>query len=140
MAETKTQTTETPENPRQKIREARERRRLRLIEGTVPQTIKVYAANETMREVLRHPGGGSFPDSLGEGTEWPNDSFTQRRLAEGSIGTEASSGGESSEPDQSQNPREQAKAAWPKTAAKSKSESNGSPKQQPKNSPPQATS
>jgi hypothetical protein len=115
MTETKNQK-QTRENPRTAIREARAKR-LRVIEGQQPKTIKVFAANETMRGVLRHHTGTRFRDKLDQGVEWPNDSFTKRRLAEGSVLTEASSGGEPVEPDPAQNPREHAEAFKPKKRA-----------------------
>jgi hypothetical protein len=96
-----------PENPRKAIREAREAR-LRVIDGP-PKTIKVFAASEALRAVLRHSSGTRFRDRLDQGVEWPNDSFTKRRIADGSVRTEPASG-EWVEPDPSKNPREQAAA------------------------------
>lgn len=103
---------EKPENPRKAIREARAAR-LRVIQGPV-KTVKVYAANEAMRGVLRHANGTRFRASLDQAAEWPNDSFTARRIAEGSVRTEPSSGGEQAEPDATKNPREHAEALKPK--------------------------
>ena len=110
-------------NPRDAIREAR-KRRLRVIEsGQPPKTIKVFAANEAMRDVLRHSGGARFRDALDQGVEWPNDSFTKRRIADGSVLTEAPSGnGESAPVDESLNPREQAAARKPKQESKSEAQ------------------
>jgi len=103
-------------NPRDAIRDARAAR-LKLIQGDLPPpTVKVYAANEVMRGVLRHPSGNvSFRETLGEAVEWPNDGFTARRIAEGSVLTEPSSGGEWVRPDETKNVREHAEARKPKT-------------------------
>lgn len=113
-----------PVNPRQAIREARQRR-LKLITSGQGKatTIKVYPANDAMREVLRHPGRGiRFRDNLDQGVEWPNDSFTQRRIAEGSILTEPATSGEYVAPDKSLNPREQSAARKVQTTKQEKSE------------------
>ena len=113
--ETKPQTQQSkPVNPRDAIRERRTRR-LRLISAGKPTTIKVFAANETMREVLRHGGTGMrFRDSIEQGVEWPNDSFTARRIRDGSVRTDGPGSGEMPEPDESLNAREQAEANKPK--------------------------
>lgn len=105
---------EKPENPRKAIREARERR-LRVIEGP-PKTVKVYAANEAMRGAMRHTNGTRFRSNISDGVEWPNDTFTKRRIAEGSILTEAGGGREYTAPDETKNAREHAAANKPKSA------------------------
>jgi hypothetical protein len=45
--------------------------------------VRVLPANDELRRVLRHPRGMRFR-STGS-VEWPHDSFTTRRLADGSI-------------------------------------------------------
>lgn len=47
--------------------------------------MKVWPANEKMRQVLKHPVAGSFRETLQAGVEWPRDQFTMRRLKEGAI-------------------------------------------------------
>jgi hypothetical protein len=48
-----------------------------------PPGVRVVPANDEMRKILRHPRGLRFRS---EGAmEWPNDRFTKRRLADGSI-------------------------------------------------------
>jgi hypothetical protein len=37
--------------------------------------------------VLKHPKGGGFPES--GSAEWPDDRFTKRRIADGSVTREA---------------------------------------------------
>jgi hypothetical protein len=104
------QTEKQAENPRTKIREAR-LARLRLVEGP-PNTIKVYAGNEAIRASMRHGGTGiGFRETLGEPVEWPNDSFTHRRIKDGSVRTDGPGPAESAKVDESLNPREQAAAA-----------------------------
>lgn len=137
---TETKTQSDPVNPRTAIREARQRR-LRVISQGRAATTKVFAANETMREVLRHPSGGRFRDSIDQGVEWPNDSFTMRRIADGSVRTDGPGSGEQEEPDESLNAREQAAARKPKPAepnAEQKTEgARPSNKRQPEPEPPQ---
>ena len=50
-------------DPRASRREARARR-LRLVTEGQRSTVKVFAANETFREVLRHANGARFGDGL----------------------------------------------------------------------------
>ena len=45
--------------------------------------VRVIPANEDVRRTLKHPRGMAFRSS--GGVEWPDDSFTTRRLADGSI-------------------------------------------------------
>jgi hypothetical protein len=127
MVDMKTQVQPQPhqqqpaENPRKAIQERRNRR-LRLIKGNQPETIKVYAANEALLDALRHPANGMrFGSSMEQGVEWPNDSFTKRRIADGSVRTDGPGSGEMAEPDESLNAREQAAARAPKP----KEEANG---------------
>jgi hypothetical protein len=103
------------ENPRKAIREAR-LAKLKVIDGP-PKTIKVFAASERLRSSLRHATGAGFASKLDQAVEWPNDSFTHRRLKDGSISLERSSGGaDDSEPDETTNAREQAAVSKPKKA------------------------
>jgi hypothetical protein len=45
----------------------------------------VYPVNEDVRKKIKHPNGIGFRDTLDQGVDWPNDSFTQRRLAGGTV-------------------------------------------------------
>jgi len=107
--------TQRPENPRKAIREARQRR-LRVIDGP-PRTIKVFAANEDMRAVLRHPNKIRFRSALSEGVEWPNDSFTKRRIADGSVRIDGPASPSDPVPvNESLNPRQQSATRFIKDA------------------------
>jgi hypothetical protein len=125
--ETKTNHNSKPVNPRTAIREARQRR-LRLVASGKPATVKVYAANEAMREVLRHPTGTRFRDKLDQPVEWPNDSFTARRIADGSVRTDGPGSAEPIEGDESLNPRQQSAARKAQNTKAEKAESKSAPK------------
>jgi hypothetical protein len=49
--------------------------------------MKVFPKNDEMRKVLRHPGAGPFP--VEGAADWPDDSFTHRRIKDGDVTTEA---------------------------------------------------
>jgi len=70
-------------NPKWSLRKQQQQARLaRMREFRVPG-VRVTPASEELRAVLKHPTAGAF---RAEGsTEWPNDRFTKRRLAEGSV-------------------------------------------------------
>jgi len=132
MVEMKTETKpveKQAENPRKAIQERRDRR-LRLIKGNQQEVVKVYAANEGLHDVLRHPANGMrFSGSIEQGVTWPNDSFTKRRIADGSVRTDGPGSGEMEEPDESLNAREQAAARAPKEEEPTEtSETNGNGK------------
>lgn len=46
--------------------------------------VRVIAASDELRSVLKHPKGGKFPKGGGS-VEWPHDQFTRRRIAEGAV-------------------------------------------------------
>jgi hypothetical protein len=49
--------------------------------------MQVWPKNEEMRKILRHPNGVGFHP---EGSvEWPDDTFTYRRITDGDVTTEA---------------------------------------------------
>jgi hypothetical protein len=103
------------ENPRTAIREAR-LARLKVIDGP-PKTIKVYPATEGMRASLRHASGVRFRDTIGQSVDWPNDNFTTRRIAEGSVLLEPGSG-KGVKADPNKNARQNAAANKPKKNGK----------------------
>jgi len=49
------------------------------------KTIRVWAANEGLRRVLRHPTGIRFQADINVSVGWPEDAFTLRRLRDGSV-------------------------------------------------------
>lgn len=49
--------------------------------------MQVWPKNDVIRKILRHPNGVGFRD---EGpADWPDESFTARRIADGDVLTEA---------------------------------------------------
>ena len=46
-------------------------------------TVRVTAANEDVRRLIKHPRAGGFQTD--GSAEWPNDSFTARRIADGDV-------------------------------------------------------
>lgn len=46
--------------------------------------IHVEPTKDDYRKYLKHPNGTAFPHG-GGGIDWPNDRFTQRRIADGSV-------------------------------------------------------
>jgi hypothetical protein len=65
------------------LRGQRQRDRLDRLRAAVPPGIRVTPRDDDMRRVLRHPSAGGF---RAEGSVlWPNDRFTKRRLADGTI-------------------------------------------------------
>lgn len=47
--------------------------------------MRVWAKNEAMRAVLKHPIAGGFHPDLYAPAEWPDDQFTSRRLRDGDV-------------------------------------------------------
>ncbi|UPK03105.1 hypothetical protein [Bradyrhizobium sp. 170] len=69
------------------LRGLRTKQRMEAMHATAPAGVRVVPANDDGRRLLRHPKGGGFP---AEGSaEWPDDRFTKRRLADGSVTREA---------------------------------------------------
>ena len=60
-----------------KVKKAKEQPRLR-----------ISPRDDEMRKLIKHPRAGAFRSS--GSSEWPNDTFTQRRIAEGVVTLEAS--------------------------------------------------
>lgn len=68
------------------LRGLRHRERIAKLNEAAPTGIKVIPAKEEYRKVLKHPKGAAFPET-GSAT-WPDDRFTKRRLADGSVARE----------------------------------------------------
>ncbi len=69
------------------LRGKRQRERVQQLADAAPKGVRVMPAKEEYRTVLKHPHGSAFPAS--GGAEWPDDRFTKRRLADGSVIREA---------------------------------------------------
>jgi hypothetical protein len=62
---------------------ARAERLLRVKDEVAQERVRVEPANDIMRKLMKHPSGTGF---RAQGSaDWPLDSFTRRRLTEGSI-------------------------------------------------------
>jgi hypothetical protein len=59
----------------------------RVKQGKARPRVRVMPRDDTMRDLLKHPRAGKFRSS--GSMEWPNDTFTKRRLADGSVTLEA---------------------------------------------------
>ncbi|UGY21515.1 hypothetical protein HU675_0045245 [Bradyrhizobium septentrionale] len=81
----------------------RQNERVQMIAETVAPGIRVSPAKEEYRAVLKHPKGGGFPAEGGK--VWPNDRFTKRRLAEGSITRDEPAEQEQSKPQERRRPQ-----------------------------------
>jgi len=138
MADTRNDPKSTEvENPRKARLENEQRLRLVRDEGKPKNTVTVYAANGSIRRVIRHPSGVKFGKSISEGVEWPNDSFTQRRLAEGSVRADGPGPEEVNEIDPSLNVHQQLEAAY-RTKTQEAPKDNGGKTTKPPQSPPPA--
>lgn len=49
--------------------------------------MKVWPKDDTMRKALRHPSGNVGFNETGP-IDWPDDTFTARRIADGDVTTE----------------------------------------------------
>ena len=74
------------------LRAQRQRDRMEKLRAAIPPGIRVLPSNDDMRRVLKHPTAGGFRKE--GGATWPNDRFTKRRLADGSIKREESPPGD----------------------------------------------
>jgi hypothetical protein len=69
------------------LRGLRHRERMQKLNEAAPTGIRVIPAKEEYRKVLKHPRGSAFPET--GSVEWPDDRFTKRRLADGSVSRES---------------------------------------------------
>ena len=65
------------------LRGKRQAERTKMMAAAKPKGVRVTPANDDMRRVIKHPHSGNFPKT--GSAEWPNDRFTKRRIADGSI-------------------------------------------------------
>jgi hypothetical protein len=59
--------------------------------------VRVVPANDDMRRILKHPTAGAFKSS--GVTEWPMDTYTHRRLEDGSVKLDEEKSEEKHEPE-----------------------------------------
>jgi hypothetical protein len=71
------------------LRGLRHNERVQKLAEAAPAGIRVVP-QEQYRAVLKHPKAGGFPAEGGK--EWPDDRFTRRRLADGSVTKEETKG------------------------------------------------
>jgi hypothetical protein len=69
------------------LRGKRRKERVAIMNAAAPTGVQVVPANDDYRKVLKHPKAGGFPES--GAAAWPDDRFTKRRLADGSVTVEA---------------------------------------------------
>jgi hypothetical protein len=69
------------------VRGLRQKERLERLRQLQPPGVRVVPTSDDYRRVIKHPRAGAFRK---EGSmEWPNDRFTKKRIAEGSIKLES---------------------------------------------------
>ena len=83
------QTTDTATEKKYSIRKQRQLDRMaKVAKARQLPRVRVSPRDDEMRVIIKHPRAGAFR-STGD-SEWPMDTFTRRRLREGSIKLEAS--------------------------------------------------
>jgi hypothetical protein len=67
------------------IRKERIKARQELMARITPRypRVRVMPRDDDMRRLLKHPNGIGFPAT--GSVEWPNDKFTRKRIADGSV-------------------------------------------------------
>jgi len=98
-------------NPRQK---AKADRLKAIADNTTVKTVQVWPATDALARVLRHPNGTGFRGGASDPIDWPYDSFTHRRVMDGSVLLGGAASAQRAEPDLSKSYREQAAAHRPK--------------------------
>lgn len=90
--------------------------RLRVVAGNqTAATVKVFACSPEIHAVLRHPSAGRMRGDFGTATEWPHDSFTHRRLLDGTLSLDQAK--QPAQPDETIGPRQAAYAMRPDPAS-----------------------
>jgi hypothetical protein len=73
--------------PEKSMRLKRREERMKFVrDAKGPQKVRVTPAREELRRALKHPSGGGFRSS--GSVEWPNDTFTRRRIKDGDVTVE----------------------------------------------------
>lgn len=128
--------TDVQTNPRQAQRDQRDRR-MKLVAASLPGSVKVLAANEDIRRLLKHPAGNiAFRNKIDQPVEWPHDQFTMRRLADGSVYREGETAPAAArEADEKQSLREQVAVRRPQKAEAKPAEATGKRPETPRGAP-----
>ncbi|WP_028164122.1 hypothetical protein [Bradyrhizobium elkanii] len=93
------------------LRKQRQNERLAKVRSFQPKGVRVLPASDELRKVLKHPNGMGFrPEGS---SEWPNDRFTKRRIADGSVTLEGSGAKSEEKPP----PRRYSQRSEPSSAA-----------------------
>lgn len=116
MVETKTHARPAPTDAVMQRAERRRDRLAKVAEQTRVPRVRVVPATDALRSVLRHPNGNIGFRSEGS-IEWPHDSFTKKRIREGSISIE-----QQQQPQTQQQPHPKAQAKAPQPAPKDQPE------------------
>ena len=98
MADEQAKTAEQEKTaPQLSVRDKRQADRLaRLAKVKGAPGVRVVPRDDNIRALMTHqPSGIGFPDS--GSVEWPNDAFTQRRIADGDVTLEESGEGKSAD-------------------------------------------
>ena len=97
------------------IRARMQEERLKRI--ATPGMIKVFASNENVRRLMKHPAGVGFRSALDQPVEWPRDAFTTRRINDGSVYVEGQSAPREERRGEGLGKRERVAARRPQAAA-----------------------
>jgi hypothetical protein len=65
------------------LRGLRTRERMTKMQAAASPVLRVVPADDDGRRLLKHPHSGGFPET--GAASWPDDRFTKRRLADGSV-------------------------------------------------------
>lgn len=93
---------------------ARQARLKTVADNSRSAPIKVFAANEDVRRLMKHPSGTRFRTDMNAAVEWPHDSFTIRRIRDGSVVVGGAAKELRAEKTEGKNAREVAYARRPK--------------------------
>lgn len=66
------------------VRDQRQKDRLeRMRKMNQTPRVRVVPKDDVIRSIMSHPSGMSFPET--GSVEWPDDTFTRRRIADGDV-------------------------------------------------------
>jgi hypothetical protein len=88
VAEQKKPAEQEQKKPKPSVRKQRQLMRMAMVkQGKEVARVRIAPCNETARANIKHPRAGAFR-STGN-NEWPDDTFTRRRIREGTVKLEA---------------------------------------------------